>query len=243
MVYTGGDDGVLRKMHLADPKQNAAVASGATPGAVRTVAVSRSGQTVFTAASDGIVRRWTANLTPHPRGAEVKWSGNGFAGSRSTIVSALAAFNDELPAVGFASGGGLLPGASRGFKTNETCYWIAIPPHGPAAMNATPGRVILDGRIDLPTGDAGSILAGVYSPDGTTLLTGSQDGVIRGSGGSRDVRERGATLRRTSDGHRCFERWLRLCPGPRWNLHPLQRGDEAEPGEPVASLRCRPGAR
>lgn len=182
VVYAGGQTGVLAKIHLTDARQSLSIR--AEPTAIVAVATSSAGGAVLTASSEGTIRRWMPNLTPQP--LESKFAANG-------AVSALGVFADGLPALGFASGGLQLTrkGAGTELKTRERVHWVAIDTQGQVALNVAPGRISIGGSVALATGDVGSIRAGAFSPDGKTLFTGSDDGVIRAWDIDKDIRARG----------------------------------------------------
>jgi WD40 repeat protein len=172
-VYAGGEGGRVFKIHLADAKQNLTQICAKDGIPITRLAVSPSGRTVFTAARDGTVARWTPELTAHRDPAQNRAWGE---------VTALAATGDDRPAVGTASGHtftGAADGDDAQFDAGARVYWIATAPNGRFVQNGTAGRILVDRRAELPTGDAGEVRAGAFSPDGRTLFTGSQDGILR----------------------------------------------------------------
>ena len=175
----------LFKVHLTDPKQNVTVPEKPGQSRISAVAVSPTGKCVLTATPAGTVRSWSADLVARPDGEKVEFGGP---------VAALAATDLDLPVVGFATGGYHVTRPRTEpvhVPTAERVHWVARSALT-LAVNAGPGRVLIDGT-DLATGDTGDIRAGVFSPDGKTLFTGSRDGVIRGWDVARDARDRGAS--------------------------------------------------
>lgn len=188
VIYAGAGDGRLFKVSLTNPKQNITQVCAKEKAAITAVAVSHSGKTVFTSAKDGFIRCWTPELTAHANRSEIHVSGE---------VTALAALDDELPAAG-CSNGNVVRVARAGendlFETGVRVRWLSTAPKGLVVQNGPAGRVVIGREMELPTGDSGDIRAGVFSPDGTMLFTGSQDGVIRAWSTSSDFTARGVSL-------------------------------------------------
>ena len=181
-VYAGGTHGLLLKRNLDDV--NAVVARAGKRGvaAVTAIAVSHDGKRVLTA--DTGVAFWTAGLRPDGRG-------DVFGGS----VTTLAAGDAGIPAVGFGDGEvSLAAPVCMGLRFNidTPVRWIATTADGNVALNSRAGRVIIGPGHDLATGDVGTVRAGAFAPDGKTLFTGSDDGVIRSWSLIRDMRDRAA---------------------------------------------------
>jgi WD40 repeat protein len=183
VLYAGTRGGQLLKVHLTEPgKGRACDASGG--GALTAVAVSPGGESVFTAAADGLVCRWSADLAP----ARPEWRAPG-------RVTALAALDATRAAAGCAGGQTLVfaaTGAGESFDPGARAYWLAAGPRGTLAQNGPAGRVVVNRRRELATGDTGVVRAGAFSPDGGTLFTAGQDGVVRSWVLPRDLRARAA---------------------------------------------------
>jgi WD40 repeat protein len=197
VVYAGGENGRLFKIHLTDPKRTIALPGRADQPRISAIAVSPSGKCVWTATPAGTVRSWSEDLVVRPEHEKIEFD---------RPVTALAATEGDWPAVGFATGGYYVtrptrptgstdPNGSAGsaYHTPERVHWLVIGPSGNLALNSVPGRVLIDGRTDLATGDTGDVRAGAFSPDGQTLFTGSRDGVIRAWDVVLDARERGTS--------------------------------------------------
>jgi serine/threonine protein kinase/WD40 repeat protein len=182
-VYAGGRGGLLRRMRPGAPAANDGHDSVPDKPAVTHVAVSADGKRVFTAAGTRVLC-WTAELAPGdvPEHA-------------FPDVTALAVRGGR-PLVGLGLGRVWAPDADRAESLGDggNVQWIATG--GAAeALSAVPGRVRARagaGAFDFATGDAGDVRAGVFTPDGKTLFTGSADGVIRAWDLARDGVERGA---------------------------------------------------
>ncbi|MBN9117844.1 MAG: protein kinase [Planctomycetes bacterium] len=186
-VYAGGSGGGLFKVHLLDPKRTVTHPARAERASVVGIAVSPSGKTVLTAAVGGTVRRWSADLEPEP-GREFEFH---------KPITALAATEHELPAVGFAGGGFFVAvpvGGAAETPTADRVHWLALAHRGPPALSGSAGRVLFGTHAELATGDTGDVRAGAFSADGKTLFTGGADGVIRSWDVARDVRERAALV-------------------------------------------------
>ncbi|MCI0700079.1 MAG: serine/threonine-protein kinase [Planctomycetia bacterium] len=183
-VFTGRPKGSLLKIHLLDSEQNATLPGIPDSAPITSVTTSHDGKWVITADGSGHIQRWTANLKRDDSFRSYKFTGE---------VSALAVTEIGLPAIGFVSGKVFVvaPDSSpQMFSTDTRVHWIAIHPTNGFALGATPGRVLLRGGYDLPTGDTETIRAGVFSPDGKTLFTGSSDGIIRSWNVANNLRER-----------------------------------------------------
>ncbi len=182
-VYAGGHSGLLAKVDLADRRKNLPRRAGDGMSAVTAVAVSKDGTEVVTA-EGGTVRCWTSDLK------EVSsLRDTGFRGD----IRALAFRGEGLPAVGFSDGvylvvRGSFPGM---VSTRHHLHWMVTTADGGYVLNGPAGQVWFRTGA-LATGDTGDVRAGTFSPDGTTLFTGSQDGVIRSWDMTRDVRDHGA---------------------------------------------------
>jgi WD40 repeat protein len=188
VVYAGGIGSRLFKIHLTDAKQSAEREYAMDGATITAVAISPSGKTVFTAAKDEFVRRWTSDLKAQPNRDRIRVEGE---------VTALAHFADEMPSVGCADGRTLMVtpvGAGSEFDTGVRVQWIATAPNSPVVQNGSSGRVLFGRLTELPTGDTGEIRAGVFSPDGKTLFTGSHDGIIRAWNISSDLSSRGVRV-------------------------------------------------
>ena len=202
-VYAGGADSGFHKYNLADAKQNRSVRPVADDHATA-VAVSPDGAGLLVGTAKGKVVRLSAALVV-----------SGVEERRAGPVSAIVARADGGYDAGHRNGdvhsvphdGGL-----RGVASGERVYWIAASART-TAVNASAGRVRLSGddEGELATGDAGTIRAGVFSPDGKTLFTAGADGVIRSWSLPADARERAVAL---------------LPPGPPFVIAVRAAGDE-----------------
>jgi len=183
-VYTGGPNGALIKIDLTGVKPTRTVATAGTDPVVA-VAVSPTGNTVFTADSGGHVQQWTDGLRAHEALPYPVRGG----------VCALAVNASGEPIVGYADG--CVRVGARGTELSAgggRVAWVALSPLG-AAFPSAPGwvRFRSDRWGQLATGDTGAVSAGTSAPDGRTLYTGSEDGVIRSWNVPNDVRDRAST--------------------------------------------------
>ncbi|QJW99792.1 hypothetical protein FTUN_7415 [Frigoriglobus tundricola] len=180
-VFAGGPNGALIKIDLTGANQTTTVATTGTDPVVA-VAVSPAGHTVFTADSGGHVRQWTDTLRAHEAPPYPVRGG----------VCALAVNAAGEPIVGYADG--CVRVGARGTELaagGGRVAWIAPSPLG-AAFPGAQGwvRFRSDQWGQLATGDTGAVTAGTAAPDGRTLYTGSEDGVIRSWNVPNDVRDR-----------------------------------------------------
>lgn len=182
-LYAGGADGLIWKQSLQEPKPRIQFSNRPGQSAFTALAVSRDGQRVFSADATGTLMCWTAALdttTAH----EYKFD---------SPISALAVSESGLPVIGFERGHALVVDRAhypRIVSGGDRVLWIGVSADGTYAMNSDSGRVVISGTHELATGDSGPILAGVLSPDGHTLFTGSQDGVIQSWSIPPELRDR-----------------------------------------------------
>ena len=187
-VFAGGRNGLLLKRRFNEPAAMVARSGEPPSAAIVALAVSHDGKRVITADGRGTVLCWTAGL----KSDEVR------SYEFEAEVSALAASDAALPAIGFGGGNVWLVAPMchpLTYPAGGRVHWLATTAAGQVAHNSSAGRVLLGGAgLDLPTGDTGDVLAGVFAPDGQTLFTGSRDGVIRSWEVAHDTRARAATL-------------------------------------------------
>lgn len=181
-AYAAGHNGLFLKRRFDEP--TALVVRQSAPGQpnISAIAVTHDGQHVLTSENE-VVRCWTAGLEP-------EHVYDTFRGA----AAALAASRHGLPVIGLENGTVVVTEPicmSIFFPLGGQVHWIATA-RDQIAMNGPHGRVRLSIITDLATGDIGAVRAGAFSPDGKTLFTGSDDGVIRTWDVARDGYERGA---------------------------------------------------
>ncbi len=182
VVYAGTTTGKLLKLHLTNPSEGreSNISGG---GVVTAVAVSPGGETVFTAEHAGRIRRWSADLTP-----------TRFESRAPDRITALAALDATRAVAGCVGGQSLIlktVGTNEEYATGTQVNWLVAGPNGTLVQNGTDGRFIVNRRTEFASGDTGAIRAGAISPDGGTLYTAGEDGLIRSWALARDRRERG----------------------------------------------------
>ncbi|MCS6865349.1 MAG: WD40 repeat domain-containing serine/threonine-protein kinase [Gemmataceae bacterium] len=220
-IVAGGEEGLLVRWDLTNTQPLVAQSRRVGTPAIRHVAVSHNGEWIATCTSRGELRCWTAALRP----------ANNREYHVNEEVTALAITNGGEPLAGLVSGGLWQPQTTQPTVTTGRgrVRWIATSPQGPFAFNLRANRVCLSDGYEFPTGDMGEILAAVYSPDGRTLFTAGEDGIIRSWNLVHD-RARFAThtiapfthLSLSVDGSQWFAadgRWIRHSSGAAWQNH------------------------
>ena len=185
-VYAGGQRGLLMRQTLGEAKPVVAERAEPEHADIVSIEVSSDGKRVVTANSAGSVDCYTSEFRPG--------IGKEYPGGHT--VSALAAANDGATIIGFDRDALLfvpheipVPLLSGG-----RVEWITINPGQDGfALSGHPGRVLCGFHHELPTGDTGTVRAGVFSPDGKTLFTAGADGIIRSWNLPADLRDRGVT--------------------------------------------------
>lgn len=173
-LYVGKDRGFVIRVDLRTGARSP-ISLLAEDGPVRVLTRDPSGKGVWAAVAGRIYRLATSDRAGDPAGPVLVGREDG-AVSRLLVASLPSDYHAVV-----ANRLRLADRAVQPWPARGTVRWLAPLAGGGLVAGESPGRVLVfQGQwFELTTGDVGEVRAGVTSPDGRTLFTGSDDGIIR----------------------------------------------------------------